>query len=394
MYNINFTLDEVVSQLDNNFINNSYQVFNASQPSFNNPNLNVFNMVQMKDLMEDYRLIGGVNLSFNLRDNDYLLSFEDLSQRIDKKYMFTRQVYSDDNGSYPTRTMIHEFKYRLKYPFSEVSSIALTLNLRNDMTIVSSVNRASLESPDTYKNMGGAKLEYVFDNTFNRGINLYEGTRLKLFGEFYNELTESQTDFFVLGSDIRNYQKIHRELTFASRIATSTSFGNRKLVYYMGGVDGGLNPQFNTDNIIPTDQGFAFQTIATPMRGFIQNTRFGNSFAVINTELRWPIFRYFSQYPVQSKFLSSFQIVSFADAGTAWTGPNPYSLENSFNKRVVSQKPITVIIENQREPIIFGYGFGLRAEIFGYFVRYDWSWGIEDGVNQGRISYFSLSLDF
>ena len=130
------------------------------------------------------------------------------------------------------------------------------------------------------------------------------------------------------------------------------------------------------------------------MRGFIQNTRFGNSFAVVNTELRWPLFRYFSQYPVESKFLASFQMVAFADAGTAWTGPNPYSIENSFNKREVSQKPITVIIENQREPIIFGYGLGLRAELFGYFVRYDWSWGIEDGVNQGRISYFSLSLDF
>lgn len=394
LYTVNFTVDEVVSQLDNNFINNSYQVFNASQPSFNNPNVNVFNMIQIKDLMENYRLIGGVNLSFNLRDNDYLIAFEDLSQRIDKKYMFTRQVYTSDNGVYPVRTMIHELKYRLKYPFSEVSSIGLTFNLRNDMTVVSSVNRASLESQDEFRNMGGVKLEYVFDNTFNRGINLYEGTRLKLFGEFYNELDQEQTDFFVLGADIRNYQKIHRELTFASRLATSTSFGNRKLVYYMGGVDGGFNPQFNNDNIIPTDEGFAFQTIATPMRGFIQNTRFGNSFAVVNTELRWPLFRYFSQYPVESKFLASFQMVAFADAGTAWTGPNPYSIENSFNKREVSQKPITVIIENQREPIIFGYGLGLRAEVFGYFVRYDWSWGIEDGVNQGRISYFSLSLDF
>jgi len=394
LYTINFTLDEVVSQLDNNFINNSYQVFNASQPAFNNPSVNVFNMVQMKDLMEDYRLTGGVNLSFNLQDNDYLLAFEDLSQRIDKKYMFTRQVYTNENGVYPIRTMIHELKYRLKYPFSEVASLGVTFNLRNDMTIVSSVNRASLESPDTYRNMGGMKLEYIYDNTFDMGLNLFEGTRLKLFGEFYNELTESETDFFVLGADIRNYQKIHRELIFASRFAASTSFGNRKLVYYMGGVDGAFAPKFNNDNIIPTDQGFAFQTIATPMRGFIQNTRFGNSFAVVNTEMRWPIIRYFSQYPVQSKFLSSFQVVGFADAGTAWTGPDPYSLENSFNKREVTQKPITVILENQREPIIFGYGFGLRAEVFGYFVRYDWSWGIEDGVNQGRISYFSLSLDF
>ena len=80
--------------------------------------------------------------------------------------------------------------------------------------------------------------------------------------------------------------------------------------------------------------------------------------------------------------------------GTAWTGVNPYSLENSFNTREVSQKPIVVTLQNQREPIIFGYGFGLRAELFGYFVRYDWAWGIEDGVGKGRVNYFSLSLDF
>jgi hypothetical protein len=394
LYNINFTLDEVTSQLDNNFINNSYQVFNPNQPVFNNPNLNVFNMVQMKDLMEDYRLIGGMNLSFNLRDNDFLIVFEDLAQRIDKKYFFSRQVYTNENGLYPVRTMIHEFKYRLKYPLSEVAAVGLTFNLRNDLTVVSSLNRQSLESEEISRNMGGLKLEYIYDNTFDRGINLYEGTRLKLFGEFYHEIYEEKTDFFVVGADVRHYQKIHREITFANRFAASSSFGNRKLVYFMGGVDGGFAPTFNEQTILPTDKGFAFQTIATPMRGFIQNSRFGNSFAVINSELRWPIFRYFSQYPVQSRFLSSFQIVGFGDVGTAWTGPNPYSIDNSFNKREVSQKPLTIILENQREPIIFGYGFGLRAELFGYFVRYDWSCGIEDGVNQGRINYFSLSLDF
>ena len=393
LYKTNFTLDEVTTKLDNNLLNNTYQVFNPNQPVFNNPNINVFSIVQMKDLMEDYRLMGGVNLSFNLQDNDYVVVFEDLSQRIDKKYMFVRQAYTTGDFS-PVKTRIHEFKYRLKYPFSEISSLGLTLNLRNDNTIVSSVDRVSLSAEGESRNMAGAKLEYVLDNTFERGINLYEGTRLKLFGEYYQELIEKETDFFVLGADIRHYQKIHRELTFAGRFAASTSFGNRKLVYYLGGVDGWFAPKFNEETIIPSDKGFAFQTIATPMRGFIQNTRFGNSFAVINTELRWPIFRYFNEYPIQSKFLSSFQIVGFGDMGTAWTGANPYSLENSFNTREVSQKPIVVTLQNQREPIIFGYGFGLRAELFGYFVRYDWSWGIEDGVGQGRVNYFSLSLDF
>jgi hypothetical protein len=272
--------------------------------------------------------------------------------------------------------------------------LAFNFNFRNDNTIVSALNRQTLEAEGTSRNMGGAKIEYVLDNTFDRGINLREGTRLKVFGEYYQEIYEAETDFFVIGTDIRHYQKIHREMIFAGRIAASTSFGNRKLVYYMGGVDGWLGARANESIIIPTDKGFAFQTIATPMRGFLQTTRFGNSFAVANSEVRWPIFEYFSEYPVQSKFLSTFQVVGFADAGTAWTGSNPYSEENSFNITQISQKPINVIIQNQREPIIFGYGFGLRAELFGYFVRYDWSWGVEDGVVQGRINYFSLSLDF
>lgn len=393
LYNTNFTLDEVTTKLDNNLLNNTYQVFNPNNPSFNNPNVNIFTIVQMKDLMEDYRLMGGVNLSFNLQDNDYILVFEDLSQRIDKKYMFIRQAYSNDDVT-PIKTRIHEFKYRLKYPFSEISALALTLNVRNDNITYSSVDRISLAAEGETRNMAGAKLEYVLDNTFDRGLNLYEGTRLKLFGEYYQEMFEKETDFFVIGADIRHYQKIHRELTFAGRFATSTSFGNRKLVYYLGGVDGWFAPQFNEETVIPTDKGFAFQTIATPMRGFIQNIRFGNSFAVVNTEIRWPIFRYFSEYPIQSNFLSSFQIVGFGDMGTAWTGANPYSPENSFNTRIVEQKPIEVTLQNQREPIVFGYGIGLRAEIFGYFVRYDWAWGIEDGVGQGRVNYFSLSLDF
>ena len=394
LYNLNFTYDDVTSQLDKNFLNNSYQLYNPGLPVFNNPSLNVFNLIKIKDLMEDYRIIAGVNLGFNLRDNDYLLSYENLFGRIDKKYLFVRQAYTTYVGDYPIRTKSFEFKYRLKYPFNEISAIGVTFNYRRDHSVFKSVDKLSAELEDVNRNIGGVKLEYIFDNTFNKGINLYTGTRLKLFAEFNNELIEKETDFFVLGADIRHYYKIHRELIFAGRIAGSTSFGSRKLVYYLGGVDGWFSPKFNEETIMPTDKGFAFQTIATPMRGFIQNTRFGNSFAVINSELRWPVFKYFSEYPLQSNFLSSFQIVGFGDLGAAWTGSNPYSKENSFNKREVYQKPILVTIENQREPIIFGYGFGLRAQLFGYFIRYDWSWGIEDGVRQARINYFSLSLDF
>ena len=274
LYRINFAYDNLTSQLDKNFLNNSYQVYNPTVPVFSNPSLNMFNMVKMKDLMEDYRVIAGVNLGFNLQDNDYLLSYENLKDRIDKKYLFVRQAYTSDVGDYSIRTKSFEFKYRLKYPFNEISAIGVTFNYRRDISIYKSVDRISAGLENFQENNGGIKIEYVFDNTFDKGINLYEGTRLKFFGEFTNELFKKETDFFVLGGDIRHYQKIHRELIYAGRIATSTSFGSRKLVYYMGGVDGGFAPRFNEETIIPLDKGFAFQTIATPMRGFIQNTRF------------------------------------------------------------------------------------------------------------------------
>jgi len=93
----------------------------------------------------------------------------------------------------------------------------------------------------------------------------------------------------------------------------------------MGGVDNWLFPKFDVLTPIDYSQNYAFQTLATNMRGFNQNIRNGNSFLVFNTELRFPIFQYFSKSPMSSSFLRNFQLVAFGDIGTAWTGPSPYS---------------------------------------------------------------------
>ena len=86
-------------------------------------------------------------------------------------------------------------------------------------------------------------------------------------------------------------------------------------------------------------------------------------------------------------------MVGFADAGAAWTGSDPYSEDNTFNRVVIQRNPLTITLVNKREPIIYSYGFGLRARLLGYFVRADWAWGVDDGVIQPRVFHFSLSLD-
>ncbi len=198
----------------------------------------------------------------------------------------------------------------------------------------------------------------------------------------------------VLGFDIRHYLPIHRNFIWANRFATSTSFGKSRLIYYMGGVDTWLDPKFTREAPIDYSQNYAYQTLATNMRGFYQNVRNGNSFAVLNSELRFPVFRYLANRPMRSDFLNNFQVVAFGDLGTAWTGLSPYSDDNALFTRVINKGGLMITVHEQRQPLVGGLGFGARARILGYFLRADWAWGIEDMVVNKPVFYISLSLDF
>jgi hypothetical protein len=201
-------------------------------------------------------------------------------------------------------------------------------------------------------------------------------------------------DLFTFGFDFRNYQKIHRDLIWCNRFAGANSLGTDRLIYYLGGIDNWLNPQFDqTINIVKPEQ-YQFQTLATNIRGFKQNTRNGNNFLVWNSELRFPIFRYLMNRPIKSDFIYNFQIVGFGDVGMAWYGKDPYSDENVLNKNTFFGNPITITIYNQKEPIIGGYGLGLRSRLLGYFVRVDFAWGVDAKKVQKGITYLSLSTDF
>jgi hypothetical protein len=397
-YNTNYSVDYVVSQLDNSFLNGAYQKFTGGgSPIYLNPGLNAFFKVGLSDLFEDYRITGGMRFSFDLNNNEYFLSYEDRMKNLDKQIVVHRQTLLNSAGNNMlVKIFTHDAKYILKYPFSEVASVRGTISYRNDRMVYLATDDNTLPKPNTMENWAFVKGEYVFDNTIKRGLNLFNGARAKVFGEYYKQLDKSETDFFVLGFDARHYQKIHRDFIWANRIAGSTSFGNQKLIYYMGGVDNWFGAKFDNTTNIATDQNYAYQTLATNMRGFYQNIRNGNSFVVINSELRFPLFKYLAQRPIRSDFAQNFQIIAFGDVGTAWTGTSPYSDKNSLNKTIIgnSQTPLIITLNTLHDPIVGGYGWGVRSRIFGYFIRLDRAWGVQDGIVLKPLWYISLSLDF
>ncbi|MDZ4823775.1 MAG: hypothetical protein SH856_09970 [Flavobacteriales bacterium] len=393
-YRLNFATDYVVTQVNNSFASPFYQ--NFSGPTSILPGISALVKMGMSDLFEDYKLVGGFRLALDLQNNDYGLIFENLRGRVDKKITFFRQAEQSFFEFDVFKSHTHSFQYQLKYPFTELASARATLIYRNDRIVRQSIDPLSLVTPNFTEHNLGLRLEYVFDNTINKGINLFNGTRWKVWAETYRQPDKytEKTDFNVVGFDVRHYKKIHRDLIAAFRVAGSSSFGNYKLVHYLGGEDNWLFQKIDEDMPIATNQNYWFQALASPMRGFWVNARNGNSVVMSSAEVRWPMFRYLMKTPIKSDFLENFQLISFFDAGTAWTGNNPYSDENMLNSQSITINPVTVTIHNNREPIIYGYGFGMRSRVLGYFVRADWSWGIDDGRVLPRVFYLSLNLDF
>ncbi|MBU2020009.1 MAG: hypothetical protein KJ941_10240, partial [Bacteroidetes bacterium] len=131
-----------------------------------------------------------------------------------------------------------------------------------------------------------------------------------------------------------------------------------------------------------------------PMRGFSQNIRNGSRFGIFNSELRIPLIVLLSKHTVRNELLRTFQITGFFDLGTAWTGPQPFSDKNFFNTQIIENKPAQILLNKTREPFIAALGFGARSKIFGYFVKADLGWGIENGsINSKPSLFISFSND-
>ena len=154
-------------------------------------------------------------------------------------------------------------------------------------------------------------------------------------------------------------------------------------------------PKF--DNSVPIrDEGsFAYKVNAFHLRGFNNNIRNGASFLLSNSELRIPFMQYILGKNKGASFFKNLQITGFFDAGLAWHGPSPFSAENPLNRLQLSSPPlITLDLEYFRDPLVMGYGVGLRTQLLGYFIKADYAWGIETRTVQKPKLFLSFGVDF
>ncbi len=410
-YYTSFYTDYVVTQFDNSFLANNYQLFSGGgSPIYLNPGFNFLTKLAISDLFEDQRIVGGFRINPSL-DNEFMLSWEQRKKLFDHQILVDRQTFAkvpllDPSFNFFAKLNTSTVRYSVRYPFSPVAALRLSVLYRNDRYVYLSNGDFTLPLKSDYQNLGGARLEYIFDNTRKVMLNIYNGFRAKVWGEYWQialkPYKDAQNKFInrnliTFGFDARHYQKVHRQITWCNRLAGGNSIGTDRLIFYLGGVDNWINPAFNGDiNIVKPEQ-YGFQTLATNMRGFKQNIRNGNNFIVYNSELRIPVVRYLVSTPFRSDFLNNFQLIGFTDLGMAWYGANPLSILNTENVNTFVKEGTGVIVTvvNPKNPLVGGIGFGVRSRLFGYFVRLDFGWGVDNWqVSQKSIIGVSLATDF
>ncbi len=375
----------------------------------------------LSDMMNNHRINFDIFALTDLRSSSVSGEYELLKYRQDFRALYSRKNYLINNEFFAHNYVLNRFEVGVSHPFNEVSRVSFNptyLNLRyTNYSFTAPL-------PDSVNHYAGYRVEYVFDNTKENGLNMLEGARIKIqfstnnyfgnrfegdsstrfFGVFPGN---SSRDFAKLNIDVRKYFKLYREMIFASRASLGQFFGPSRKNFLIGGMDSWLflknssDPRGSGPNPLAFNPGvnnseILFADYATNLRGFRYNARYGYRYFLVNNELRVPIIKMFHKAPMGSSFFRNLQVVGFYDFGTAWSQGNVFTTDNDINTQVIErpQSPFKATVTNYESPFLMGYGFGMRSMLLGYYIKFDVAWGIEDYVNQGKEFYFTFGYDF
>ena len=451
-YTLKFSAQSFTAGFNNDVLGTMYQPFTGSLPIMlgGNEPFNAMFKASVFDLFEDIRFTGALRLplfggssassvsfgtggvgasyfipaggSFFDGGGQWYARVDYLKWRTDLSLIYYRQT---DVGTYPlvdtgtssysyvdSKLYTNLFQAVIAYPFDKVKSLRYSVGVRTDKIGLRPsgysaydpsypFDTLALKSPWINKQVFLLNhIEYVFDNTIVKTMNIMNGLRYKFYVDFNYQINTPTTaegrKMFNFGFDARNYYPIYRNFIWALRVAGDFSWGNQKMIYYLGGQDGWMFPKANPTPQPDYSQNYSYQTLAVNLRGYNQNVANGNNAIVINSELRLPVFTTLMNKPINNAFIRNFQIIQFFDFGTAWAGP-PKNIERpqSHYSNDDSNVPVDVTLKaGGIGPFAGGYGFGVRSTLLGYFLRLDAGWQMNEFFGSQITWQFAMGVDF
>ena len=337
-------------------------------------------ILSLSDLMGNHRITLSGDIQGNFEDYIHLYaSYFYLKKRCD---FGVGGFYSKDytNASAYGDLLYHNTDFggflAIQYPFSLFSRIDFQLFSKRSENIPIDTNLATIRTT-----MFVPSLAFVYDNILWGITGPINGVRASLTTMISPPFEKIKERFISVDADLRMYIHLAKRFVWANRLFLGGSFSlddnpsSRR--YFLGGSENWLFYNVNIDEYKKNLTNTSHSDFVTPFRGWDYIGISGSRVALLNSEFRFPFIRDITlvwPLPVQIQYISG---ALFTDIGNAW---HAGAKHNGI--------PLP-------DKIYGGIGFGLRANLGMFILRFDRGWPTDfETFIKGPTDYFSLGAEF
>ena len=347
--------------------------------------------ILLSDVLGNHLIFINTDLYYdfnNLDNSNFSAQYFYLPRRVNYGVGLFRYVYYLDAGN--VRDQTWQTSISTAYPFSKYTRAELNIGGY-------AIDRARWQGEpvedyryEQRRRVILPELAYVHDTALWGVVGPVNGARYRLSYAYSPKLGENKppdrafAEFYTAKGDVRNYFRLGRDYTWASRFTAGLSGGPDAQRFFLGGVSNWINRRFE-NNEIPTDEIdiFYFSSFVTPFRGgdYFEKRGTGNRFFLTNQEFRFPLIRYLQLgWPLPLGF-RDIRGSLFTDIGAAWD-------DETFK--------FTRIIDGKRrlyDPQV-AYGLGMRTWVWFFILRWDVAWSTDMVDTSRPLYYFSIGSEF
>ncbi len=337
-------------------------------------------LMAFSDMMGDHRITVAGDIQGSFQDYLHLFaSYFFLQKRLD---IGAGAYYSKD---YSSASIFGDRLYHdteaggfimAQYPFSISSRLDLEIFARH-------IKRrpVGFSGPTINTSALLPTLSYVYDNILWGITGPLTGVRAAGSLVVSPPLKFVDDPFISADADIRMYLHLAKRFVWANRLFLGASLGmggeSSAKRYMLGGNENWLLYRINIDGYEKNLPGAFYSNFVTPFRGWNYIDISGTKIAVLNSEFRFPFIREISlvwPLPMQIRYING---AVFTDIGNAW------DTEDQIKGLPFPDK------------IYGGFGFGLRADLGIFVLRFDRGWPTDFRKDIGTpVNYFSLGTEF
>lgn len=370
------------AQVNNDYFINRYQPYVNYQGQFKFPEVGGMTKGGFTDLLENHHFNIAYRLPAATEGSDINIRYENTAQKVDWGFSYFRKVetlkpdpkrnWVDENGrQYPSNAKVktHYYEFFVRRPLTFYSAITLQLALRKDRTIFLATDNYTLDFPALENAWSINTLSYKINKLNPTLPGLFTGYKADVFLDGFKGSDKGGPFVFGLTTSVEWHKPLYKYITLVAQLHAGNSGGDEKILYNLGGTNNNVTPQQDTSVHFAQTAPYAFQTLVTPFRGRLQNSLYGNQYALLNLDVYFPIFQTLIPLQTPLPFINNLQLGMLCDMAAA---KETWHIPSAKGNSSVS------------------YGISMKSSLAGYPLRIDLAW--PGTFSRKPVWYFSLSL--